>query len=44
MTPAITMEYAATAAQLKEFAAACRRINKGANSVMAGAHIAIMVK
>ncbi len=44
MTPAITMEYAARAAQWKKFAAACRRINKGANLVTAGADIAIMVK
>ena len=44
MTPAIPMEYAATAAQPKDFTAARRRINKGANSVMAGANIAIMVK
>jgi hypothetical protein len=41
MTPAIAMEYAAQAARLKEFAAACCRINKGAGAVMAGA---IMVK
>ena len=44
MTPAITMEYAAKAAQSKEFVVACRRINKGATLVTAGAYIAIMVK
>jgi threonine/homoserine/homoserine lactone efflux protein len=47
LIPAITMGYAAAAAQLKEFVAsvkARRRINKGAGVVMAGAGIAIMVK
>ena len=47
LIPAITMGYAAAAAQLKEFVAsvkARRRINKGAGAVMAGAGIAIMVK
>ena len=47
LIPAITMGYAAAAAQLKKFVAsvkARRRINKGAGLVMAGAGIAIMVK
>ena len=45
--PAITLGYAALAAQLSRFVAsrkARRRINKGAGAVMAGAGALIMVK
>jgi len=47
MTPAITMRYAATAAELKAFVTSVktrRRINNGTGAVMADAGIAIMVK